>query len=235
MNRKAESELDRLYGLPLEEFTQARNDAAKQARAEDRRAAEVIAKAPKPTQAAWAVNQLARNQPKQVQTLLGTADRLRSAESPQALRKAMRDQREALDTLIRTAREQHGLNQALLDRMRGTLQAATVDDEARGLLELGRFTKEQQAVGFGPLPAPERHRASSSRGAERKRRDRRAAERAERELASSSERTRSAKAELEEAVAAAQDAKAAVEAAQTRLVRAEREEAQARSKVDKAG
>src|SRR5688572_14620649 len=116
MNRKAESELDRLYGLPLEEFTQARNDAAKQARAEDRRAAEAIAKARKPTQAAWAVNQLARNQPKQVQALLSTADRLRAAENPQALRKAMGDQREALDTLIRTAREQHGLDQPLLAR-----------------------------------------------------------------------------------------------------------------------
>jgi hypothetical protein len=232
MNRKAESELDRLYGLPVEEFTQARNDAAKQARAEDRQAAEVIAKARRPTQAAWAVNQLARNEPKQVQALLRTADRLRAAESPRTLRKAMRDQREALDTLIRTAREQHGLGQPLLDRMRDTLHAATVDNEARGLLELGRFTKEQQAVGFGPLPAPQRHRASSPRGAERRRRDRRTAKR---ELASSSERARSAKAELEEAVAAAQDAKAAVEAAQTRLARAERDEAQARLKVDKAG
>jgi hypothetical protein len=104
MDRKAESELDRLYGLPLGEFTQARNDAAKQARAEDRRAAETIAKARKPTQAAWAVNQLARNQPKQVQALLRTSDTLRAAESPQALRNAMRDQREALDKLMRAAR-----------------------------------------------------------------------------------------------------------------------------------
>lgn len=232
MSRGAESQLDRLYGLALDEFTRARNEAARQTRAQDPEAAEIIARARKPTQAAWAVNQLARREPKQVQALLRTADRLRSADGEQALRKAMREQREAVEGLVRTARERLDLPQAAVERVRDTLAAATIEAEARGLLERGRFTKERQAVGFGPAPtqgAASRQASSRSRnaGGARQRRS------AERRLDSARERLTRARAELEDAVAAAQGARAAVEAAQSAFARAEREEAQARSQVDK--
>jgi hypothetical protein len=233
VNNRAESELDRLYGLPLDDFTSARNEAVKQARAQDPRAADILANARKPTRAAWVVNQLARRESKQVQALLRTGDRLRATSSPQALRKATRDQREALDRLMRSVRSHFGqLSETAIDQVRETLQAATIDDEARGLLERGQFTKAQQAVGFIPLAEQEvRAKGAPSQPDDSSRNRKRRA--AERRLAAAHERTRKARAELDRAVAGAQEAKKAVEAAHAGLARAEREETEARSHLDR--
>jgi hypothetical protein len=150
VNPGAESRLQRLYGLPLEEFTQARDEAARQIRAEDREAAEILAAARKPTRAAWVVNQLARIEPAGIRALLDSADRLREARAPETVREAMREQRDALEGLVRTVRERLDLSEAGVERVRETLQAATIDPEARELLERGRFTRERQAAAFVP-------------------------------------------------------------------------------------
>ena len=56
-----DEELDRLYGLPLEEFTAARDDLSKRVRAAGLRdQADEIKALRKPPVSAWAVNQLAR-------------------------------------------------------------------------------------------------------------------------------------------------------------------------------
>src|SRR2546423_1744237 len=63
--------VDRLYALPLEEFTRERDAAAREVRkAGDRAAAAIIAKLPKPTPAAWAANQVAREHPDVLSALL---------------------------------------------------------------------------------------------------------------------------------------------------------------------
>ena len=231
MNARAESQLKRLYGLPLSEFTRARDDAARQVRADDREAAEIVAAARKPTQAAWAVNQLARAEPRRIRALLRSADGLRAAEGAEAVRRAMRDQRDALDALMGAVRERLDLPEAAIERVRETLQAATIDSEARELLERGRFIKERQAVALVPpaTGAGASGRAASRAGDARRRRGQRAAER---RLASAREAVRKAGAELERAVAAAEETRATVESAQARLARAEREEAEARAKLD---
>ena len=66
-----DDELDRLYGLPLEEFTRARDDFARELRkaGEPEMAAEVKALA-KPSLSTWTVNQLARREPMQVRALM---------------------------------------------------------------------------------------------------------------------------------------------------------------------
>ena len=62
---------DRLYGLELDEFTPARDAAAKELRKEKRRdEAAVVAKLRKPSAAAWLVNRLARERREDVEALV---------------------------------------------------------------------------------------------------------------------------------------------------------------------
>jgi hypothetical protein len=64
-----------LYGLPLERFVPERTALAKRLRAEERRAdAERIAALPKPSRAAWAVNQLVRTQRRAITSLFEAGD-----------------------------------------------------------------------------------------------------------------------------------------------------------------
>src|SRR5205085_12613937 len=73
--------VDRLYGLPLEEFTAQRDLAARELRrGGDREAAAELAKLPKPTPAAWTANQVARERPELVEALLDAGGALRSAQ-----------------------------------------------------------------------------------------------------------------------------------------------------------
>src|SRR4029453_3354374 len=68
---RSEQDADALYGLPLEDFTKARNELAEDLRAQGARPAANRVKAlPKPTTAAWAVNQVMRTQHKDARALL---------------------------------------------------------------------------------------------------------------------------------------------------------------------
>ena len=58
---KLDQEVDRLFELPLEEFTAARNDLAGRLKSEgDAAAAEEVKRLTKPSVAAWTINQLSR-------------------------------------------------------------------------------------------------------------------------------------------------------------------------------
>src|SRR5688500_10521615 len=75
-----EEEVDALYGLPLEEFTKARNELAAELRSRgEREAADWVGALAKPTAAAWAVNQVMRTQRKDARALLAAGERLRKA------------------------------------------------------------------------------------------------------------------------------------------------------------
>jgi hypothetical protein len=76
-NRGLDGEIDRLYQLPLEEFTAARNALAKQA---GKRSAEMKALA-KPPVAAWAVNQLYWHRRPEYDALVDAAQQVRRAHA----------------------------------------------------------------------------------------------------------------------------------------------------------
>ena len=66
-----EQEVERLYGLPLGEFTSARNELAKRlAKEGDRVAAESVRALPKPPVSVWAINEAARSDTDGVRALL---------------------------------------------------------------------------------------------------------------------------------------------------------------------
>jgi hypothetical protein len=177
------AEIDRLYELPLDEFVRERDDTAKRLRREgERDAADRVKALRKPTAGAWALNQAVRRRRRERDELLVAGERLRSAHEallsggdPDALREAMREERRlasaVADCAEAIASETGKSGPALKERVRATLHAATVDDEARAELESGRFVREREAVGLGPFgaadlssaPAPSRRRQRAGR------------------------------------------------------------------------
>src|SRR5213596_818834 len=120
-----DSELGRLYGSPLDEFTAARNELATRLRkASQSEAAERVRALRKPSVAVWAVNQLARRHPDDVQTHVAAGERLREAQGAalrggdsDAVRAATAAERESVRKLTRMA------EQLLVDEGRAVSQA----------------------------------------------------------------------------------------------------------------
>src|SRR5690349_15284104 len=103
-----DDEVDRLYGLPLDEFVGARDELAKRLRGEDRPGeAEQVKALRKPPVAAWLVNQIARERELDVQRLLNAAEALRKAQAAgsEEFAEARRDEMHALERLAAAARE----------------------------------------------------------------------------------------------------------------------------------
>jgi hypothetical protein len=162
-SRVVDDEADRLYGLPLEQFTAERDAAAKALRkAGDREAAAVLAKLPKPTAAAWAANQVARTEPDVRDEFLAAGAALREAQEATlsgdagGLREATRAQRAAVDAFMAAAQPlQPGgrpLSRAMSDRLRTTLLAAAGNEELSEALADGRLALEAEAGGAWPPP-----------------------------------------------------------------------------------
>jgi hypothetical protein len=160
-----------LYGLPLDEFTVARNAAAKELRDRGLPAeADTVKALTKPSVAAWAVNQLTRRRHADLDEFLDAAAAARDAQlgGGADLREAIVRQRNALETLVGTAREELGgaASEAVTGRIRQTLEAAAVDDGAAAAVRQGRLAKELEPAGFGTLAA----HAKPARGKGRARR-----------------------------------------------------------------
>jgi hypothetical protein len=76
-----EREESDLYGLPLDEFVPARTELERRLRKSgDRERAAAVKKLPKPSVAAWAVNQASRTQPKARRELLAASNDLRGTQ-----------------------------------------------------------------------------------------------------------------------------------------------------------
>ena len=166
-----EREIDRLYALPLDEFTARRNELVKRLKKDGQEdAAEEVTALVKPSVPAWTINQLARRQKKEVQALLATGTRLRKAQEralagggADALQAAQAEERESVRDLTRRAAailEEAGrpATRTVLERVRATLGAAVLTDPERAALKAGRLTTEVQVSGFDALagirPAP---------------------------------------------------------------------------------
>jgi hypothetical protein len=157
------ADLDHLYELPLEEFTPARDAAARELRkAGDRETAAVVAKLPKPTPAAWTANQVAREQPELIEAMLDAGAALREAQEAavsggggRGLREATLAERAAVDAVMSAATAHRpagrALSRAIADRLRTTLHAAAADESIREALAAGRLVSEAQAGGAWPF------------------------------------------------------------------------------------
>ena len=155
-----------LFAVPLAEFTTARDALAKELRAQGRDAeAKEVTSLRRPTAPVWAVNQLARRSPAEVEELLDSSERVRRAQlrgaSGDELRAAMAEQRAALAKLENAAEQVlrgAGLQASpgALRTVQSTLQAAaTGPRELREALDPTGF----EAL-LGAQPAPARREAS---------------------------------------------------------------------------
>jgi len=158
-----DEEIDRLYGTPLDEFVHERDELAKRlTRDGDREAGARVKALRKPTVGAWALNQAVRRRRAETDALLATGKRLRAAHEEllsggdsAVLRETMEEERSLTSALADCAEaiasETGKSGPALRDRVRATLHAAAVQEEAREELAAGRFVREREAVGLGPF------------------------------------------------------------------------------------
>lgn len=222
-------EAERLYGLPLEEFTAARDALARELRADDRtEEAKEVAALRKPVLAAWVVNRLARNERDDVRTLVESAKGIRSRRAG-----AEEDFRDALDRLSASARTlllaEKRSTDTTLQKVAATLRAGAASDP--DLLLAGTLAQPIETTGFGAMagasPAPRKSRARTAKN-DRPTIDRRAVERARKVLADARDEARA----LDRAASAAQrearKARDAADQAHARVAEAEARLADAR-------
>jgi DNA repair exonuclease SbcCD ATPase subunit len=206
------TDVDRLYAVPLENFVAERKQVAKELRAAgEREAAAEVAKLPKPTPPAWALNRLARDDPEAVAEWLDAAAALReaSANPGAGLREAMSEHRDATRKLIAAARDRtrpggRALSEPMLERVRELLQAATADPEQAEALRRGTIV---ESGGDEEAPEPLARAAAggggggADRGSRRAGKERVAEDKEERKARERAERV----AELERLVSQTED------------------------------
>ncbi len=159
MAQGLEEALDELYGVELGAFVARRDALAKLLRAEGRaEAAALMKQQRKPTVPAWIVNQLARQNRRDVDLLLDAGHRAREAQRQVVAGKhakldaAIEQERAALHTLLAAARElAPEASAATLERVSRTLRAAAVTEEGRELIARGRLVRELEPPGFEVL------------------------------------------------------------------------------------
>jgi hypothetical protein len=223
-----EEAIDELYGAGLDAFVPLRSKLVRELRAQgDTDEAEQLAKVRKPTVFAWALNQLARHERRDVDLLLDAGHRLREAQAG-VLRgadrvefeRAREIERDALRRLERAAgklliQERGSAASGLLQQISSTLRTAAVSEEGRELLARGRFVAPLESEGFGALaalapdvpvvPAP-RRQSTTAEAKQRLRELERAAREAEERAAKLAKESEAAEREAAEARAAAERA-----------------------------
>ena len=193
-----------LYGLPLEEFTPARDRLAKNLkdRGETEEARRVKALR-KPSLPAWAVNQLARTESEDLRRLFEVRADL-GTSSADDLRRLTAERRTILAGLLSRAEELlaaagHSASATTRDAIAKTLQAGGSEDERRRI-EQGTLDRPLTPTGFEGLggfepsadaspdsPGRARPSAAARRAAERLDEEARTAEADARELTTAAE------------------------------------------------
>jgi len=168
-------ESQKLYRLPLSEFTAARNARAKALKQDDPELAAAVAGLPKPSVAAAALNELVREDPSEVRALIQSGKRLRQAQEAAVsgkkgadLTEAIKEHRAALDRVQRDLRRRK-LSGPTVEKAMQTLRVTSVDPELQPLLERGILHEDLTASGFGLdpsiVPAQPKQRAPSAKPA----------------------------------------------------------------------
>lgn len=242
------ADLERLYGLDLDEFIPSRDATVRRLRGEGRADEATAVKAlRKPSNPAWVVNRLARSEPGVMGELLAAGRSLRELQlaggGGDDLRRAIDDERRALDRAMRNAEEiaTHAklASQATLDRVRETLHLAALDADVGAQVERGVLVKEGRASGFTDLsgfvptvpeaPAPKAKSRRSAAAAERAAaKDR---ERHERAVAKARDKVGAAAKELATAERALDRAQAALDKTQRKADAARRAHADAEAQL----
>jgi hypothetical protein len=166
--RKLDIEIQRLYGLPLSEFTAARNALAKQLRkVGDRADAEEVASLPKPSVSAWAVNHLFTAESEQMDKLLTAGEGARKAlrkifsggtsgGNAGAMREAIQEARDLASKLqdravAAVAAESRPPGQAIVERIATNLQSLAFSPAAEPVVERGWLDVDLPPPGFEVL------------------------------------------------------------------------------------
>lgn len=236
---------DALYLLPPEEFTAARDAAAKQAKADgDKEAAAALKALRRPTVSAWLVNALAHEQAALLDQLLDLGPALAEAQSggdAAALRTLGAQRRQLVEAVVGTAVGLAGrsVTSAVREEVAATLEAALSDAASAEAVRSGRLVRALSYAGFGTVdlsdavaPAP---RPQSKKGGKKKVDDRAA------KVASAESAALDASGRLDDAVRACEQAErqraaaeAAVQQAAQEVERAEALLAEAREAKDAA-
>jgi hypothetical protein len=148
---------DALYAGPADDFTDARNRAAKDVG--DKDLAAQVKKLKKPSVAAWAVNLLVRRESEQIDTVLGLAGQLRAAaealdgEELRALTRQRRQLTTALASSARSLARDAGvrLTGPVVDQVEGILTAAMLDEVAAQVVRTGRVVTAFTSTGVSEL------------------------------------------------------------------------------------
>jgi hypothetical protein len=144
-----ESVADELYSLPREEFTAARNTAAKRAgELGDRELAKQIGALRRPSTAAWLANLLAREQPDELRALVQLGDGLREAQRQlqgAQLRRLSQQRHELVRALVQQAQSLaratgHQASDAVTRELVNTFTAAVNSANAAQAVAGGRLT-----------------------------------------------------------------------------------------------
>ena len=177
--------IDRLYGLPLEEFTPARDTASKELRAAgERDAAAEVKRLRKPSRLAWALNQVRRHDPEPVDKLIAAGERLQEAQRQLVeagerglLRDAAAEERELVGRIADLAERElatsgHPANATAQGKLFSTLHAAAADPEVRDALAAGRLLGEHQLSDLGLVPGSPARSEATRGGARGSQKDR---------------------------------------------------------------
>lgn len=161
MDPEVEAAVDRLFALPLGEFTAARNELAKERKASGKpEDAQWIKALPKPNISAWAVNQLWWNHRDSFAALLDAGERVRRTQEagagPSEQQTAHADRRAALRELMLAAETVleaggHGKAMNTLRRISTTLEAAAAHGDAQPRPGPGRLSDDLSPPGFEVL------------------------------------------------------------------------------------
>jgi len=146
---------DTLYALPQGEFTAARTEYVKAAKAGgDRSLSTAIGKLRRPTAAAWLVNQLARSRPDELTRLVDLGDRLRAAHHDvdgTAIRELSRERQTLMGSLVAGCRDVgreagQPVSDAVVRELEEMFTAALAEPAAARALSGGRITSAKDLV-----------------------------------------------------------------------------------------
>lgn len=149
---------DRLYGLPVAEFTAARDAVVKEHRSDKEFAAQIKGLR-KPSVGAWVINLLVRREAEQVSQLLEVGEGLRRAQvglDAAQLRELTKQRRAVTSAVTGRARglaAQQGqrLTPAVLTQVEDTLTAAMLDEGAAAAVRSGLLLATLRATGVEPV------------------------------------------------------------------------------------
>jgi hypothetical protein len=220
--------VDRLYGLPPEEFTAARDAAAKEASGDLRTQVRALRR---PTASAALLNRLRREQPGLLEQVLELGPALAQAQAARSgddLRALGQQRRELVTAVVEAAAP--GATAAVRTEVEQTLEAALADPSAAEAVRSGALVRPLAFAGFGGVdlegavaaPRPLQSAAPSRPAAPSRRRD---------GVAQAERAAQDAAAALDDAVAAAEAARRRTGVAAAARDEAEQERAAAAAAV----